>query len=351
MKVMHLLPALESGGVETVVCTLSRALVAAGHESVVVSRGGRLAATIALDGGRHLSLDLKSKNPLTYFFRAWRLRGLLREERPDVVCVHSRVPAWLFVWANRPLGLRWITYAHGANSVSRYSEVMTKGDLTVVPSSFLADYLKRNYRFDYSKLRVIGNSVDERRFDPARVDQRNVRALRERWGLAADDFVVMAVGRISPVKGLDRLIESLPGDMKLVIVGDAEPKHWAYAERLREVAGDNVVFAGGGCDVPECLSVASVVVSANTVKPETFGLSMAEALMMNRPVVAKAFGGVLDVIRDGVDGVLVRDDDFGAALRRVRDMTFGDLRQAALARFSTKVQLERTLAALTAYRA
>ena len=63
MKVVHLLPALEQGGVETVVCDLVRAL--SGWESVVVSKGGRLVARVEEAGGRHVTLDLKSKNPLT----------------------------------------------------------------------------------------------------------------------------------------------------------------------------------------------------------------------------------------------------------------------------------------------
>ena len=70
MRVVHLLPALDHGGVESVVCDLNRALVAAGHESVVVSRGGGLVDRIVKDGGRHISLDLKSKNPSSHRVRA-----------------------------------------------------------------------------------------------------------------------------------------------------------------------------------------------------------------------------------------------------------------------------------------
>ena len=145
MKVVHLVPAMEQGGVESVVRDLNRALARAGHESVVVSVGGALASVLEADGGRHVRLDLKSKNPLTAIPRAMALRSLLRRERPDVVCAHSRVPAWLFVLANRALGLRWISFAHGANTVSRYSAVMTRGDVVAAPSKFLADFLLANY--------------------------------------------------------------------------------------------------------------------------------------------------------------------------------------------------------------
>ena len=371
MKVMHLVPAMEQGGVETVVLNLVRELSGTA-ESVVVSKGGRLVERLVADGGRHVALDVKSKNPLTYFSRAGKLRKLLKAEKPDLVCVHSRVPAWLFVWANRGLGFKWITYAHGANSVSRYSEVMTKGDLTVTPSRFLADYLKANYGLAEERIRVINPAVDSKRFDQDNLDRTFVETKRREWGLAADDFVVMAVGRITEVKGYDTLIKAVrllqsnnqtikqSNNFRLVIVGDADKGHQDYLESLKALAAEagletggvrrDVVFAGGESKIPECLSLASVVVSSNVKKPESFGLSMAEALMMGKPVVAKAFGGALDIVRDGIDGVLVppggKDDAaaFAAAIARVRDSDFGDLRASACGRFAVPAMTARTLA-------
>ena len=146
MKTLQLVPAMEQGGVERGVVEVNRAMIAEGWENVVVSAGGRLVSEITGAGGRHLTLDVKSKNPFTYFSRSEKLRRILEAERPDVVCVHSRVPAWLFVRANRALALKWISFAHGANSVSAYSAVMTRGDLVVTPSGYIASRLKENYR-------------------------------------------------------------------------------------------------------------------------------------------------------------------------------------------------------------
>ena len=326
MKVVHLLPALEQGGVETVVCDLVGEL-GIRLESVVVSRGGRLVEKIEAAGGRHIALDLKSKNPLTYFTRAWRLRRILRAEKPDLVCVHSRVPAWLFVWANRALGLRWITYAHGANSVSRYSEVMTKGDLIITPSRFLADYLKANYGTPEEKIRVIPNAVDTRRFDPDNLDQAFIAEKRRVWGIREGDRVLMSIGRITSVKGLDNLIRTTPSDVKLVIVGGADKHHLKYLDSLKTLAGSNVIFAGPQEKIPECISIADEIVSANTTKPETFGLSVVEAYAMNKPVRAKRFGGVAEVME---------------AVAKAGKPT---LREAVIALYGQDLQAERTLAA------
>ena len=325
MKVVHLLPALEQGGVETVVCDLVCALKDC--ESVVVSKGGRLVGRIEAAGGRHVAMDLKSKNPLTYFQRAWKLRRILCVEKPDLVCVHSRVPAWLFVWANRGLGFKWITYAHGANSVSRYSEVMTKGDLVITPSRFLADYLNVNYGTSESKIRVIPNSVDAARFDPANLDRAFIAEKRREWGVREGDRVLMAIGRITPVKGLDGLIRTTPAEVKLVIVGGADRHHLDYERRLRKMAGANVVFAGPQEKIPECISIADEIVSANTTKPETFGLSVIEAYAMNKPVRAKRFGGVAEVME---------------AVERAGKST---LREAVIELYGPERQAVRTLSA------
>ena len=368
MKVVHLLPALEQGGVETVVCDLVKAL-GGEWESVVVSKGGRLVERVERAGGRHVELDLKSKNPLTYFARAWKLRKALLAEKPDLVCVHSRVPAWLFVWANRGLGLRWITYAHGANSVSRYSEVMTKGDLVITPSRFLADYLKANYGMSEGKIRVIPISVDAERFDPDNLDQAFIAEKRREWGICDGDRVIMAIGRITPVKGLENLIREFAksksqisnlkfessdsksdnrtagqsdnltieqsNTVKLIIVGGTDRHHLKYLQELKNLASavhphlspSPIVFAGPQEKIPECIAIADEIVSANVTKPETFGLSIVEAYAMNKPVrVMRRFGGAAEVM-DAVEKA-------GSAT----------LREAALSLYGSDKFAARTLA-------
>ena len=354
MKVIHLLPALEQGGVETVVCDLVRELGkreegrGKSWESVVVSKGGRLVEKIEAAGGRHIALDLKSKNPLTYFTRAWKLRRILRAEQPDLVCVHSRVPAWLYVgvrkinsvirsFGHSVIDPPWITYAHGANSVSRYSEVMTKGNLVITPSRFLADYLKANYGTPERKIRVIPNAVDTKRFDPDNLDQAFIGEKRREWGIREGDHVLMAIGRITPVKGLEELIREFAAtkssNAKLVIVGGADKHHQKYLESLKALAKDlrletrDVIFAGGQAKIPECISIADEIVSANTTKPETFGLSVIEAYAMNKPVRAKRFGGVAEVME---------------AVEKAGKPT---LREAVISLYAPCLQAERTISA------
>ena len=362
---------MDQGGVERGVVEMNRVLVKAGHENIVLSAGGRLDAQIAADGGRVITLDVKSKNPFTAFSRARKLRRFLEAERPDVTVAHSRVPAWLFLLANRKLHLPWITFAHGANSVSAYSKVMTYGDVTVTPSGYIADYLIENYGIEKSRLRVIPRAIEREKFDPEKLDETFTAAKRREWGL--DGFkVVMGLGRITQLKGYDVLIRALAylhrthaaarsrsRDWKLVIVGEAEELRKDYEAELKKLVSSlgvesHVVFAGAQSKVAECLSLADVVVSANWRKPEAFGRSMAEALAMGRPVVATAFGGALDIVEDGVNGALVAPNEndtpderavkFANAIRATVHSEFGDLRKSAIEKFSFDRMAAQSLA-------
>ena len=345
--VVHLVPAMEQGGVERVVCDLNRALVRAGWRSVVVSRGGRLVRQIVADGGEHVALDLKSKNPLTYLARAWRLRRAIQKiakgrrdendqrDKSDskiLVCAHSRIPAWLFVgarkidsWLRRlqrrsafsvVKNVSFLTYAHGANSVSRYSAVMTRGDRVVVPSKFLKGFLIENYadagegspagKTLNDRIRVIYPAVDLARFAPAKVDAAVVAALRREWGVKDGDRVVMSIGRITAVKGFDNVIRDFAANAvgRLIIVGGVDKGKEPLLASLKQLASDlgvadRVVFAGARDCIPECLAIADEVVSGNVTKPESFGLSVAEALAMNKKVrLLKKFGGAGEILEE-----------------------------------------------------
>ena len=121
LKVLQLLPALDSGGVERGTLEIARALIGAGHESVVLSKGGRLVEQLQREGSRHIARDLGRKSPATFLqYRA--LRRLFEQERFDIVHARSRLPAWVawLAWRGMPAGARphFVTTVHGMHSVS-----------------------------------------------------------------------------------------------------------------------------------------------------------------------------------------------------------------------------------------
>ena len=117
MRIVQLLPELNEGGVERGVVELNREYVKLKIESYVISAGGKLENQINLDGGKHIKFDVCSKNIFTVFSRVVKLKKILKEIKPDIIHVRSRVPAWLIYFANKSLQIKVVSTVHGFNSV------------------------------------------------------------------------------------------------------------------------------------------------------------------------------------------------------------------------------------------
>src|SRR5579871_1218256 len=94
LTVVQLLPALNAGGVERSTLEIGRALVEAGHRSIVVSAGGGLVDKLVAQGSEHVVVDIGAKRFGT-LRHIWTLKRLFEKERPDIVHARSRLPGWI----------------------------------------------------------------------------------------------------------------------------------------------------------------------------------------------------------------------------------------------------------------
>jgi glycosyltransferase involved in cell wall biosynthesis len=168
MKVLQILPELNGGGVERGTLEVGKYLVGQGHQSLVVSNGGRLGAQLEAEGSRHIALPVHRKRPGS-LRQVKVLRRLFEEERPDILHLRSRLPAWLayLAWrrmdpATRP---RLVTTVHGFYSVNAYSKIMTRGERVICVSNSVKDYVLKNYPdVPEERLTVIHRGVDPAEF-------------------------------------------------------------------------------------------------------------------------------------------------------------------------------------------
>lgn len=352
--VLQVIPNLSEGGVERGVVELNRLFVKAGWRNVVLTRGGKLCQQIVADGGEVVLADVASKNILTALPRAWKLRAILRKIKPDIIHVRSRVPGWLIRLTQTKIPI--VTTVHGINHVGFYSRIMTRGARNICPSSFVAQFIQNTYHVPQEKVRVILRGIDPTAFNIDTLDLDFKREFSLKHNLEGH-FVVLAVGRITPLKGLDILIRAVARlkakipNVRLLVVGGVAPQHHDYLQRLNQLAKElhidqDVSFAGSQSKLAEIYSCASVTVSATTTKPETFGRSMAESLAMNTPVVATRHGGALDIVREGIDGFLVTPgnwEEMADALLKIPQLERTNLRNCALTRFSLQRMADSTL--------
>jgi D-inositol-3-phosphate glycosyltransferase len=144
----------------------------------------------------------------------------------------------------------------------------------------------------------------------------NKETARQHLGFNGGSMVLF-VGRVEPLKGIDRLLMAMPildngRDLRLVVVGgddDSQPEK----ERLQSLARnlniqDSVTFVGTVRqeDLPLYYSAADVCVIPSYY--ESFGLVALESLACGTPVVATNVGGMESVVRHGHNGYLVKDN-------------------------------------------
>jgi glycosyltransferase involved in cell wall biosynthesis len=355
MHIVQLLPELNQGGVERGAVELSRELVKRGHQSTVISAGGSQAAQIEKDGGRHITFDVCSKNPLTFPFRVLKLQTSLSKLSPDILHARSRVPVWLCYFANKKLKIPFVTTVHGFNSVSRYSEIMTRGDAVICVSNPVKEYIQKNYGTPDEKITVIHRGINPAEFDPEKLDSIWMDSFKTQYGLNGK-FVVTAVGRITELKDYETFIRAIADCAQKipnicgVIVGGVRHDKQAYYERLLTLVKDmhvekHIIFAGSHSQMPEIYALSDVLVSCSK-KPESFGRTLIEAMAMNTPVIATRHGGALDIIEEGLNGFLVSPgnvNELAEAIRRQKEIPSTGLREYVLGRFTLEKMVETTI--------
>ena len=186
------------------------------------------------------------------------------------------------------------------------------------------------YGIAESRIEVIHNGVDQKRFHPARRPQ-SIKRIRGQFGIPADGRIVLFVGTGFRRKGLDRLLRlwqhDAPPNCYLLVVGkDAQLA--SYRKAWRETP--QVIFAGPRTDVEEFYAGADLLALPSV--QEAFGNVVLEGLASGLPVLTVAGVGALDKAGQALrEGVLKDPDDIGEIRAKIMRLT-NPLRWPSLSR-------------------
>jgi D-inositol-3-phosphate glycosyltransferase len=246
------------------------------------------------------------------------------------------------LWSGVPIVQMFHTLGEMKNRVARSDEeregayrldgerqVIRRADRIVAATLAERAQLEWLYKADPRKIVVIPPGVDTGHFYPIPLDEA-----RQFVGIPPEDRVVLFVGRIEPLKGLDTLIRAMSclrctegGErVSLVIIGgepEADPAAMsAEMARLQKMCDDLamgkvVVFLGkrGQDTLPYYYSAADVLVMPSYY--ESFGMVALEAMACGTPVVASQVGGLAFLVQDGVTGFTVPAEDHDALCEKL----------------------------------
>jgi D-inositol-3-phosphate glycosyltransferase len=218
-------------------------------------------------------------------------------------------------------------------------QVLRRASRVIVATLAELTQLRFLYRAESNKMTIIPPGVDTGHFYPIPPDEA-----KQFIGLRPENRMILFVGRIEPLKGVDTLIQavasldkSLSGrrhPVHLAIIGgepDVNPEEMSEEmARLQKLSdelcmGGMVVFLGKRAQdtLPYYYSAAEVLVMPSLY--ESFGMVALEAMACGTPVIASEVGGLGYLVKDGVTGYTVPDSDPEALRMRLTSL-LGDRR-------------------------
>jgi len=238
-----------------------------------------------------------------------------------------------------------------AAAVRLSTRFAARATAVIAPSAVIRDeLLGRGVR---APLAVVPTGIDLTRFCPG-----DGQAARRALGLAAEERVLLYVGRLDREKSVERILlafERIANTVprtRLLLVGQG-----TQAEALRRLAGslpiaDRIRFLGlrPHAALPVCYRAADLFVFAS--ETETQGLVLAEAAACGLPAVAVAAPGCDEVVQDGASGLLTKPEPaalaeaaIGLLVDAERRRVMGvRAREVAERQFGVNLQIDRTLA-------
>jgi glycosyltransferase involved in cell wall biosynthesis len=312
---------------------LMRAEQAAGHEVVGVCSNGPWLEKVRAEGFRTMPIPIaRNLNPLRHWVSYLRLVRLFRQERFDLVHVHTPIAALLGRLAARRAGVGRIVYtAHGFyfhEHMAPWKRALfialekwggRHTDILFTQAEEDAESARRLGLCRGGVIEAIGNGVDPARFAPAVDGGAARRRLRAELDTPEDAVVVMMTGRMVAEKGYPELFAAMAGQDAIL---------WAAGERLASdhaaqvslaAPPANVRLLGHRQDVPDLLRAADIF----TLPSHREGMprSIIEAMMVGLPVIATDIRGSREEVVRGETGLLVPVADKDALAGAIRELS------------------------------
>ncbi|MBY0494612.1 MAG: glycosyltransferase family 4 protein [Cyanobacteria bacterium] len=249
------------------------------------------------------------------------LLKVLREKRADIVHLHGygattfgRMCAWR-------MGIPAILHEHANHGDTPWFQKIADRllaphtDLAIAVSESTGEFTTRARLMPAERTKVVylGAPLDE--FARERSEQE-IAAARQAMGIAQGTIAIGTITRLMPSKGNQYLIEAAPKVLakhpavRFFMVGEGELQGELEAQARALQLGDKFVFSGFMRDVAAALSAFDIVVFPSLW--EGTPLTVFETLAMGKPIVATDADGLLDVLTDRKDALIVPKADAGA---------------------------------------
>lgn len=259
-----------------------------------------------------------------------RLNQTLRRERIDLLHTHVRMADWLGGISSKWVGVPSVCTLHAPFQYTGDMQPLRDGtlpvygwvlrnltDAVITVSNALRKDAVRLLRLPSDEVSHVVNGIDPGCFG----DVRNRKSVREELNIPLDAPLLIQVGWFGYRKGHRDLIAALPGvkevfpEVRCLMVGDGDLRARCEAQ-VRELGLEgSVLFLGFRDDVGDLMSASDLLVLPTY--SEGLPRVLLEAYILGKPVVSTRVDGVLELVEDGVTGLLVESGDVSGLVNTI----------------------------------
>jgi len=313
IKILHLIAPRGIGGAERVLLTLLKKIDQGKFDFILgIFIDKRKSEDLFWNEAEKLNLPLEPirfKNPYD-LLQVLQIRRIIKKHHPDMIHTHGYKTNLLGFFISKLFKIPIVTTVHGLHSgkfrpfVWLSLKLLRHFDRIIAVSDQIRKELKA-FKVPSIKMITIRN------VPPVKIkgNSANPNSFREEIGIPSNAKLIGFVGRLEPVKGCIQFIRIVPEvirnipDSYFVVVGDG-PERVALESLAKTLNVENrVYFCGFRNDPMNVFQSLDLYVlpSFNEGVP----LAMLEAMSNEVPVVATSVGGIPEVIKDRVNGILV----------------------------------------------
>ncbi len=363
LKILITDPHIKGGGQITYVCRLAKGLKELGHEVYVGCRKKSVFVEYA-EQFQYIPINkfhfVGGLRPQKWMEDIKIFKQILADIEPDIVHVNGSQDHWTAVIANQLLHHRFCLIRTRHNTYTLSNHIFNQWlnlkytDFHISVCELVRHNLIKNNYFPENRICAIHNGVDTTEFQP---NEELRKKARQEFGFKDTDVVCGISARLSPAKGHVFLFKALQmisnecPEVKILVLGTG-----ALENELKNLANElglsnKIIFAGYRKDMAYCTQSFDIAVLPS-IDCDTSSFSLKEAMSEGIPVIASNYGGLPEIIDNGVEGRIVPAATIEPLAQAIKELAknpdirikMGEkARKRAVQMFSTQQFVNKTL--------
>ncbi len=340
MKILQIIPSLQSGGAERGCIEVANGLSDIGYPNHIITQETGPNTVLPSLTQLHFA-PVASKNPIQILRNAALIHRIVVDHNIDLIHIRSRAPAWSIQLIKQKLHIPILSTCHGCYRVpNRLKHIYNRSitdypDHIIAPSAYVLDYLQQHYPNSVTKTTVINRGVDLNVFQTKATDKKQQALLIKTLGLNSHQPILFVPARFTKFKGQSTVISAISRmkDLPVQVVFCGKIQDKSYFNQLKKQAyhegvAHQVQLLPPIEDLPTAYSIADITICPSMTQ-ESFGRIPIEAAAMGSIALASNHSGFKHTVLPNKTGFLFdanSPDDLSRKIRHILTLSTNDKR-------------------------